>query len=390
MKLKINGNLFSLNNRDINKINLLIKENFIASENISSFVLNLFDKFNASSFAEVVRKACFFNIIDKNIDENYLNDVNTFARSQIKKRMLIRRFFIKLAVSLPDFFKIFCYEWHYFDDNKDISGDIIDDYYSKISDSEIITNIVPEVINKFLSKYNIGIYEFDLLFRSVFPAEEYYITSANKITECTSSFFIKYLFIVRNLIDDNFPVTFTRYPSNSEIHFIKYLLYKGDEIDYMIDYNMDYKKIENLKSKIKQNFKVNDFESVLQKVYIEKNMRKINFAYLDNVANVHCSNLIDSLFCLIDDNDEENNKFINKLIDSINFYIVSSINDIDEQYKKFFEALDIMAESVDISRSNIKFIFKFDSIRAHIDYLINIADKISKINEFVSFKFKNY
>ncbi len=95
MKLKVSDNLFELNNTDITKINLLIKENFIAFENISSFVLNLFDKFNASSFAEVVRKACFFNIIDKNIDENYLNDVNTFARSQIKKRMLIRRFFIK-------------------------------------------------------------------------------------------------------------------------------------------------------------------------------------------------------------------------------------------------------------------------------------------------------
>lgn len=212
MKLKINGNLFSLNNRDINKINLLIKENFIASENISSFVLNLFDKFNASSFAEVVRKACFFNIIDKNIDENYFNDVKNFSRSQIKKQMLIRRFFIKLAISLPSFFNNFCYEWHYFDDYEGIHSGAVVEYFNQINNSEVFNNIVPKLINKFLAQYDININEFDLLFQIVFPSDEYYIKSANKITEYTNTFFIKYLFIVRNLIDDNFPVTFTRYP----------------------------------------------------------------------------------------------------------------------------------------------------------------------------------
>lgn len=155
----------------------------------------------------------------------------------------------------------------------------------------------------------------------------------------------------------------------------------------MIDYNMDYKKIENLKSKIKQNFKVNDFESVLQKVYIEKNMRKVNFAYLDNILNVNSTNLIDNLFDLIS-NDEENNKFIHKMIDSINYYIVPNLNDIDENYRNIIIALQKMAKPIDIDRKNIKLILNFEATKAHVNYLINAINKISKIQEFVSFKFK--
>ena len=68
-------------------------------------------------------------------------------------------------------------------------------------------------------------------------------------------------------------------------HLIKFLLYKGNKIDYLKQNNISEEKFNILIKSICQAFKCDDINTALNRCLIEKYLRKDNNLFLNQIKN---------------------------------------------------------------------------------------------------------
>lgn len=281
--------------------------------------------------------------------------LRTYLKDENRKLRIFRKELIKLALNLPQEFNKFCFDFHALDENKNYK-----DYQTYIYETFTSKNIILALMKfEYICDYlELNTKNLKTLFSSIFKTEEYTITAAEKIKNLIGIENSDYLFILRNIIDDNFPIIINKELSIQEKTFVKFLIYKGTETDFLKKYNIKSEKIQQLKTSLIQNFHVKTIEEVIQKILIEKYMRPINFAYLDGLVNMH-------------------------LKDIINYYILTDIHQIPEPYTKLFEIKKLLDEKNNDEESlNIPNLLRFKDTTEHIQYLLEfkrIIEYIQKI-----------
>ena len=84
------------------------------------------------------------------------------------------------------------------------------------------------------------------------------------------------MYIVINYIEDNFPVKSNRKINFDEKRLIKFLLYSGDEEDFMAQYGVD----EVLVKGICKNYRCNNLNTALNLILIEKYLKGENRTFI--------------------------------------------------------------------------------------------------------------
>lgn len=129
--------------------------------------------------------------------------------------------------------------------------ELVKEYMSRIN-SDAETDKILSYARSFIELTH-TLNDFDQIFNIVFNLDdEEYLADAETVVEIFNSYTFKYMFIIRVLVDMYFPVSKNREITLEERQIIRHLTHKGDEIDYMQQYNISplvfNEKLETLMS----------------------------------------------------------------------------------------------------------------------------------------------
>ena len=237
---------------EITFIKGLAEENFKSNELCNSFetkerLLLLYKKLKVTSFEEILRKLLFHNLIDLKLSDDYMYHIEKISREKISTQIIIRNTMLDFAKNASSIFCDFCFNSHYLTSPEREKRTM--EYISKIkSDKETNTNFA--YTQSFIRLISFK-HDFEQIFYTIFNLEDAeYCAVAQTVFDIFGSIAVKYLFIVRVLIDLAFPVCKNRQLEYDEKKILRYLLYKGDEIDYMQQFEIPpvifYEKINNI------------------------------------------------------------------------------------------------------------------------------------------------
>lgn len=209
----------------------------------------LCEKFEVCSFEEVLRKAIFYNLINLELSENYAQHIENYSRKKIFTRNAVRTILLDLALNSSSIFCEFCYNAHFL--SMPEMKELVKEYMSRIN-SDAETDKILSYARSFIELTH-TLNDFDQIFNIVFNLDdEEYLADAETVVEIFNSYTFKYMFIIRVLVDMYFPVSKNREITLEEWQIIRHLTHKGDEIDYMQQYNISplvfNEKLETLMS----------------------------------------------------------------------------------------------------------------------------------------------
>lgn len=195
----------------------------------------LCEKFEVCSFEEVLRKAIFYNLINLELSENYKQHIENYSRKKIFTRNAVRTILLDLALNSSSIFCEFCYNAHFL--SMPEMEELVKEYISRIN-SDAETDKILSYARSFIELTH-TLNDFDQIFNIVFNLDdEEYLADAETVVEIFNSYTFKYMFIIRVLVDMYFPVSKNREITIEERQIIRHLTHKGDEIDYMQQYNI--------------------------------------------------------------------------------------------------------------------------------------------------------
>ena len=79
--------------------------------------------------------------------------------------------------------------------------------------------------------------------------------------------------------------------TKEEKQLIKFLLFKGDEIEYMKKYNISFEELKKLYSSICENFNCSTINQALSLIIIEKYIRNQNLSHISLLLNIQSLNV---------------------------------------------------------------------------------------------------
>lgn len=279
--LKENVTTTTLSHNEIVFIKKLVEDEFKSTNPCESFnlkekVFALCNKLNVTSFEEVVRKVLFYNLFSLDITEEYLAHIESCTRDNIAVRNCIRNVMIDLAMNTSDVFCDFAYHTHYFDDED--KQEEVKTYIERINadnDTYRMFGMVNSLVNVVNSRH-----DFDMLFNKIFTLkDEGYIQDSEIVLEKLNSYSAKYLFITWNLIEYCFPIRLKNELTSEQIELIRFLLYKGDEIDYMKEKNIPPIIFNDKLKGIINTYNVDDLQELQITATIEKELKEASLIW---------------------------------------------------------------------------------------------------------------
>lgn len=235
-----NENPITLSHAEIVLIKKLAQDEFKTSNPCGDLRLrtkidDLCSKLDVTSIEEVIRKVLFYNLFELEISEDYVEHINKYSRENADIKRFIRIIMTGIALNSTDIFSDFAFHTHYFDDEE--KQEQVKSYVEKINADDETFRMFGTV-NSLVNMINLK-HDFEKMFNSVFKLDdEEYIQDSETIVDLLNSFSAKYLFIVRNIIENCFPIRIKRELSRDEKELVRFLKYKGDEIDYMGEYDI--------------------------------------------------------------------------------------------------------------------------------------------------------
>ena len=202
---------------------------------LKSKIYDICYKLRVSSFEEVLRKVLFYKLFEIDLSQEYRNYINTYSREKIFTLCAIRNILLDAGKNVSEVFAKFCENvvlWNN-EDFKEMVKKCIDDVKSN-EESYRIFNSVQSFINIVNVKH-----DFDQMFNLVFDLNDFeYIEDAERVAETFNSLAVKYIFVVRILMEHSYPLNIKHMITTKRRDLIRFLLYKGDEIDYMEQYEI--------------------------------------------------------------------------------------------------------------------------------------------------------
>ena len=238
---KADYNKISFDHKEIVLVNTLVSKEFKSVDfweniKIKTKINELCYKFRVSSFEELVRIIIFYKLFDIDISDEYYEYIESYSREKISIQIYTRNIILDIAKNTSEIFSDFCNSFPLI--GLEEYKDKLDEYINIInSDNETIHSInhIRDFINLVNNKH-----DFEQIFDIVFDLDDIeYIEDADRVADIFNSYAAKYLFIARILIDYSFPLNLRREITQEEKSIIRFLLYKGDEIDYMRIYNIE-------------------------------------------------------------------------------------------------------------------------------------------------------
>ncbi len=195
----------------------------------------LCQKFEVCSFEEVLRKVIFYNMISIELSENYNQHIENYSIEKIYTRNTVRTILLDLALNSSSIFCEFCYNIHFL--SMPEMKEMVKEYISRIN-SDTETDKILSYARSFISLTH-TLNDFEQIFNIVFNLDDdEYLADAETVVDIFNSYTFKYMFIIRVLVDMAFPVCKNREITIEEKRIIWHLLHKGDEINYMQQFNI--------------------------------------------------------------------------------------------------------------------------------------------------------
>ncbi len=120
---------------------------------------------------------------------------------------------------------------------------------------------------------------------SLLSPDEVYLINAKTIADYTKLHILEFLYIAVNFIDDAFPVIISHSLNREEKNLIKFLLYKGNEIDYLKQNYISEEKLNILIKSICKTFNCNNINTALNLALIKIYLKKKNEYFLNTIKN---------------------------------------------------------------------------------------------------------
>lgn len=212
--------------------------------------------------------------------EKLLNLQEKEIQQKIKLSLKFRRNMIKLAANTPLFLSNFCKEFQ----KNDIK--LLKEFKRKIEINNYIKNFL--YINEGIFRYKLieDKLNYKEIFKFFFGKDRKYEQNATKLANFTNYFFLEFLYMTINYINDNFPVKRKSELTSEEKHLIKFLIFRGDEVDYQLKYGISQNTLSIKINKICKNYECKDINSALNLILIEKYFRKENSNMLKILSNL--------------------------------------------------------------------------------------------------------
>lgn len=199
------------------------------------------------------------------------------TQRKIKLSLKFRRDMIKLAANTPLFVSNFCKEFQ----KNDIK--LLKEFKRKIETDNYIKNFL--YVNEGIYRYKLIEYELNYkeIFNFFFGRDRKYERNARKFASFTGYFFLEFLYPTINYINDNFPVKRKRELTSQEKHIIKFLIFRGDEIDYQLKYKISPNMLSVKIKEICENYMCKDINYALNLILIEKYFKEENYNVLETL-----------------------------------------------------------------------------------------------------------
>lgn len=254
---------------------------------LKSKIYDICYKLRVSSFEEVLRKVLFYKLFKIDLSDEYLEHVEAYSREKISTLCTLRNILLDAGKNVSEEFAKFCENTALWDDEdfKSMVQKCIEDVKSN-EESYRIFNSVQSFINLVNVKH-----DFEQMFNLVFDLNDFeYIEDAERVAETFNFLAVKYIFIVRVLIGYSYPLNIKRKITSEERDIIRFLLYKGDEIDYMQQYNVSPLVFNDNLNSIITAYDAENLQEMLLKANMEITL--VDASLMDECFNLHIRSLV--------------------------------------------------------------------------------------------------
>ncbi len=280
-----------LTNNEIALIQKYASEGFYTQARYNIFgkhrkIIELCKKFRVCSFEEIIRKVLFFNMFDLNLNDNYLSHVQRTSEEYVNISRIIRNQMMDFAKNVTQEFGELCTHCAALTDDElfHIVEPIIDKIKSN-QENSLLFNNVDKFIDLIYEKFN-----FPTIFETLFELDDEFRDAINKAEELLHSKPAKYLMTVRLLMEIAFPIRIERKTTLEENELINFLMYKGDEIDYIKLHNLSPDDFYNKFDEILNVYDVFDIHELLIKTNMERDFTESSIVFNNMLAFIrNCS-----------------------------------------------------------------------------------------------------
>jgi len=211
-----------------------------------------------------------------------LENVNSNSvKTNLKLALKFRRDLFKMAASAPDYIFDFCIRFQ----KKDKL--LLKEFKLNTQNNEEIKNFLSVNEELWIHRILDTRVEYKDIFDFFFSKDRKYEKNAFYLANSSGYFCLEFLYIVINYIDDNFPITIKRELKEEEKRLVKFLLFKGDEFDYLIKYKVSKDFINDLIINICDIYKCSNINSALNFILIEKYFRNKNTNVINTLRELH-------------------------------------------------------------------------------------------------------
>ena len=189
----------------------------------------------------------------------------------------------------------------------------------------MLFNNVDKFIDLIYEKFN-----FPTIFETLFELDDEFRDAINKAEELLHSKPAKYLMTVRLLMETAFPIRIERKTTLEENELINFLMYKGDEIDYIKLHNLSPDDFYNKFDEILNVYDVFDIHELLIKTNMERDFTESSIVF-------------NNMLAFIRDCSISKKQDIEKLQESMNdyrdgdFFILSKSKELKSLFSDIFE-----------------------------------------------------
>ena len=283
--VKTKSYVTKLSSNEIALIQKYASEGFITQARYNVFgrhkkIIELCKTMQVSSFEEIIRKVLFYNMFELNLDDNYLSHVKRTSEEYANINRIVRNQMLDFAKNVTQEFGELCTHCTCLNDEELFykAEQIIDEIKSN-PENALLFNNVEKFIDLIYEKFN-----FPTIFDTLFDLDDDFKENVNKAEELLHSKPAKYLMTVRLLMESAFPIRVERKTTLEENELINFLMYKGDEIDYIKLHNLSPDDFYNKFDEILNVYDVFDIHELLIKTNMEKDFMESSTIFNDMLS----------------------------------------------------------------------------------------------------------
>lgn len=298
---------------------------------LKSKIYDICYKLRVSSFEEVLRKVLFYKLFKIDLSDEYLEHVEAYSREKISTLCTLRNTLLDAGKNVSEEFSDFCDISCLWDSGE--FEDKIEECIEKVK-SNVESHRMFNSVQSFINLVNVK-HDFEQMFNIVFDLDDFeFQADAEKVAETFNSLSTKYIFIVKILINYSFPLNIKRKITPEEKDLIRFLLFKGDEIDYMRQYNISPLIFKDKLNSIISAYDCENLQELLLKANLEQTLSDASLLAQAIPLHIKSENYLN-----------RKNKIIELTEDSCKIHVEQLLEQVDNlRNKNFVVGKDLLME----------------------------------------------